>query len=173
MTRFRARPPPAATSKAYEPYLDQVKAYGARNSTIRSAYDTQVSSSCSSYYQALLISISTHKDGILLARIFTDRLEPPRKPSHWQQVLHKRNPIRQILRTAKLRPCKRSNRFLGQQVLLQQLAPGNCNPVPRHIPRERTDCFRCNLDTAPCSDAESSGLLVDSCDVWRCSGVCD
>ncbi|CAI6336703.1 unnamed protein product [Periconia digitata] len=41
VTRFRAPPPPNATSPEYEPYLDYVKAQGARNSTVRTPYDTE------------------------------------------------------------------------------------------------------------------------------------
>lgn len=39
--RFRAPPPPNATSPGYEPYLIQVKTQGERNSTVRKPYDTQ------------------------------------------------------------------------------------------------------------------------------------
>ncbi|PVH99946.1 acid phosphatase/Vanadium-dependent haloperoxidase [Periconia macrospinosa] len=41
VTRFRASPPPNATSPEYEPFLDQVKTQGARNSTVRKPYDTE------------------------------------------------------------------------------------------------------------------------------------
>ncbi|PSN59912.1 acid phosphatase/Vanadium-dependent haloperoxidase [Corynespora cassiicola Philippines] len=41
VTRFRAPPPPNATSPEYEPFLDQVKSQGARNSTVRTPYDTE------------------------------------------------------------------------------------------------------------------------------------
>lgn len=39
--RFRAPPPPNVTSPEYEPYLNFVKAQGARNSTVRKAFDTE------------------------------------------------------------------------------------------------------------------------------------
>lgn len=39
--RFRAPAPPNATSPEYEPFLDFVKAQGARNSTVRKPYDTE------------------------------------------------------------------------------------------------------------------------------------
>lgn len=41
VTRFRAPPPPNATSPEYEPFLDFVKEQGARNSTVREPYDTE------------------------------------------------------------------------------------------------------------------------------------
>ncbi|KAH7112930.1 phosphatidic acid phosphatase type 2/haloperoxidase [Dendryphion nanum] len=39
--KYRAPAPPNVTSPAYEPFLDQVKTQGARNSTVRKAYDTE------------------------------------------------------------------------------------------------------------------------------------
>jgi hypothetical protein len=41
VTRFRAPPPPKATTAEFEKYLVQVKAQGHRNSTVRKAYDTE------------------------------------------------------------------------------------------------------------------------------------
>ncbi|KAF2432425.1 acid phosphatase/Vanadium-dependent haloperoxidase [Tothia fuscella] len=39
--RFRAPPPPSVTDPRYEAILNYTKAYGSRNSTVRSAYDTE------------------------------------------------------------------------------------------------------------------------------------
>lgn len=41
VTRFRAPPPPNVTSPDYEPFLDQVKSQGERNSIARRPYDTE------------------------------------------------------------------------------------------------------------------------------------
>ena len=39
--RFRAPPPPSATSPEYESFVIQVKTQGERNSTVRTTYDTE------------------------------------------------------------------------------------------------------------------------------------